>query len=88
MNLLDSYSSEGYKKVVELEQTLNKYEDKLGGYLMKLTVAGVSEEQGKIINKALQAISDFEKMSDYALEIANTAKRCTMPIKIFFEGGG
>ncbi len=75
LNLLDSYSSEGYKKVVELEQTLNKYEDKLGGYLMKLTVSGVGEEQGKTINKALQAISDLEQMSHYALEIANTAKK-------------
>ncbi|HAM30217.1 MAG TPA: Na/Pi cotransporter [Erysipelotrichaceae bacterium] len=72
--LIESYSSEGYKKVAELEQTLNKYEDKLGSYLMKLTSAGVSEEQGQVINKALQAISDFEKLSDYALNIADTAK--------------
>ncbi|EOS60296.1 hypothetical protein C815_01539 [Firmicutes bacterium M10-2] len=74
LNLLETYTESGYKKVAELEQTLNKYEDKLGSYLIKLTGAGVSEEQGQIINKALQAISDFEKLSDYALDIADTAK--------------
>ncbi len=74
LRLLEDFSPDGYRKVGELEQTLNKYEDKLGSYLIKLTGAGVSEEQGQIINKALQAISDFEKLSDYALDIADTAK--------------
>lgn len=74
LDLFENYSTENYRKVVELEQTLNKYEDKLGSYLIKLTGTGVSEEQGKIINKALQAISDFEKIADYALDIADTAK--------------
>lgn len=74
LELLEHYSDEGYRRVSDLEQTLNKYEDKLGNYLVKLMSAGVSLEQGKIINKSLQAISDFEKISDYALNIADVAR--------------
>ena len=40
LRLLEDFSPDGYRKVGELEQTLNKYEDKLGSYLIKLTGAG------------------------------------------------
>ncbi|MBP3853925.1 MAG: Na/Pi cotransporter family protein, partial [Erysipelotrichaceae bacterium] len=72
--LLENYSDSGYKRVENLEQTLNKYEDKLGNYLVQLMSTGVSLEQGKMINKSLQAIADFEKIGDYALNIADVAK--------------
>ncbi len=72
--LLEEYSDDGYRRVDDLEQTLNKYEDKLGNYLVKLTSAGVSLEQGKAINKALQAIADFERIGDYALNIADVSR--------------
>ena len=72
--LLDSYSKDGYRRVAELEQSLNKYEDKLGKYLVKLTAAGVNADQGAAISKSLQAIADFEAIGDYALQIADVAK--------------
>ncbi len=74
LDLIDNYSEEGYRKVLDLEQTLNKYEDKLGNYLMKISTEGVSDEQGRQINKALQAISDFEKIGDYSLNMADVAR--------------
>ncbi len=72
--LLETYSDDGYRKVSDLEQTLNKYEDKLGNYLMAITTEGVSEEDGKAINKSLQAIADFERIGDYALNLADVAR--------------
>jgi phosphate:Na+ symporter len=74
LNLLENYSSKEFNKVASLESNINKYEDKLGTYLIKQTGEGVSLEQGQIINKALQAINDFEDISDYALRIAEVAK--------------
>lgn len=74
MELLEHYTPAKYQKVADLENTLNKYEDKLGAYLVKLTSAGVSIKQGQSISKALQAISDFEAIGDYALSIADLAK--------------
>lgn len=74
MKLLETYTPQQYQKVADLESTLNKYEDKLGRYLVQLSSAGVSMNQGQRISKALQAISDFEAIGDYALEIADIAK--------------
>lgn len=72
--LLENYSSKGFQKVTDLENTINKYEEKLGNYLVKQTGEGVSLEQSQSINKTLQAINDFEDISDYALQIAESAK--------------
>lgn len=72
--LLNDYSSDGYRKVSELEQTLNKYEEKLGKYLVKLTAAGVTYRESQNISKSLQAIADFEAIGDYALSIADITK--------------
>lgn len=74
INLINDYTPEGYKKVADLEQTLNKYEEKLGKYLVKVTAAGVSYQQSKNVSKSLQAIADFESIGDYALMVADQTK--------------
>ena len=74
VKLMESYSKDGYRRVAELEQSLNKYEEKLGKYLVKLTTTSLTREQGESISKALQAIADFEAIGDYALQIADVAK--------------
>jgi phosphate:Na+ symporter len=74
INLLNSFTPEGFKKVQDLESTLNKYEEKLGKYLVKLTAAGVSYKQSKSVSKSLQAMADFEAIGDYALSVAEYAK--------------
>lgn len=74
VQLLNDYTPEGYRKVQDLEQTLNKYEEKLGKYLVKLTAAGVTYRESQNISKSLQAIADFEAIGDYALMIADQTK--------------
>lgn len=74
INLINEYSPNGYKKVKDLEQTLNKYEEKLGKYLVKLTAAGVTYKQSQNISKSLQAMGDFEAIGDYALAIADLTR--------------
>ncbi len=74
VQLLNDYTPEGYRKVQDLEQTLNKYEEKLGKYLVKLTATGVTYKESQNISKSLQAIADFEAIGDYALMIADQTK--------------
>lgn len=58
----------------DLEHTLNKYEEKLGRYLVKITGHSISVSQGQAITKSLQAIGDYEAIGDYAKNIADTMK--------------
>ena len=74
MRLLHHYSDEGYRTVVEMEQLVDRYEDRLGSYLVKLTGQELSSKQNEDASKFLHTISDFERISDHALNIAQTAK--------------
>ena len=74
MRLLHHYSDEGFRTVVEMEQVVDRYEDRLGSYLVKLTGQELSSKQNEDASKFLHTISDFERISDHALNIAQTAK--------------
>ena len=79
-NLLDAvalrseYSDKGFDRVEELESVIDRYEDKLGTYLMKITTKSISTEQSEDVSKYLHTISDFERISDHALNIAEAAR--------------
>ena len=59
-----NYSKEGIKKVDDLEGLLDRYEDKLGSYLFKLTTSDLDEEHSKEVSKNLRVLSDFERISE------------------------
>ena len=72
--LRSNYTDKGFDRVEELESVIDRYEDKLGTYLMKITVKSISTEQSEDVSKYLHTISDFERISDHALNIAETAR--------------
>lgn len=74
MDLMDSYSDEGYTRVQEKENIIDKYEDKLGTYLMQLTGRQLSPVQTRQVSKFLYTISDFERLGDHAVNISAVAK--------------
>ena len=63
------YSKDGVKKVFDLEGVLDRYEDKLGAYLFKITAGDLNEEMSADVSKYLRALSDFERISDHARNI-------------------
>ena len=75
-NLLDAialrgaYSDSAFQAVDDLESIIDRYEDKLGTYLMKITSKSLSTGQTEEVSKYLHTISDFERISDHALNIA------------------
>ena len=68
--LLHGYSNEQFKLVEDLENS----EDKLGTYLVKVTEREMTVKQNAEVSKFLHTISDFERISDHALNIAEAAK--------------
>ncbi len=72
--LLHGYSDERYKLVESLETLVDRYEDRLGTYLVKVTEREMSAKQNAEVSKFLHTISDFERISDHALNIAEGAK--------------
>ncbi len=74
MSLLGNFSQERYQKVQEKENLIDKYEDKLGTYLMQLTGREMTAVQTRQVSKFLHTISDFERLSDHAVNISKLAE--------------
>ncbi len=72
--LVGSYSDEGFRRVNELEDIIDKYEDKLGTYLIHITSRELNPEQYESVGKYLHTINDFERISDHALNVAECAQ--------------
>lgn len=74
LSLIEDYSEEGYNEVAEAESSGDRYEDALGSYLLRLTSTALTEEQGQNVSIYLHTLSDFERISDHALNLAESAK--------------
>ena len=72
--LLDIFDPKGYAEVASLEGIVDRYEDKIGSYLMRLTGQEMTETQNKAVSQYLRAITDLERISDHALNIAQRAE--------------
>ena len=72
--LITKYSDEGYARIEEMENRGDHYEDVLGTYLVKLTGQELTARQGREVSIFLHTLSDYERISDHALNIARNAK--------------
>ena len=72
--LIGNYSDSGYSEVERMEDIIDRYEDKIGTYLMNITGKELTRDQSEAVSKYLHTINDFERMSDHALNIAECAK--------------
>ena len=72
--LLDRYDEKTATLVEEMEDKIDRYEDELGTYLVKLSKKEISENDSKKISKILHTINDFERIGDHASNILDTAK--------------
>ena len=74
MVLLYEYSDELAKKVEQDEDLVDRYEDKIGTYLMKLNSSELSPEENERVTEFLHTLSDFERISDHAMNIRQVAQ--------------
>ena len=69
-----NYNPDNAAVIMELEEKLDKYEDMLGTYLVKMSTKTVSEVDSKRISRILHSIDDFERMGDHAVNILAVAQ--------------
>lgn len=74
MNLLNDYSQERFDKVQRKEDLIDKYESKLGAYLIRLTKRELTTSQSRQVSLYLSTISDFERIGDHASYIAHISR--------------
>lgn len=74
IQLLYDYSEDEYKNIESIEDIVDKYEDRIGSYLVKVTTSKLLEPQRQNISLMLHAIGDFERISDYSVSISDSSK--------------
>ena len=71
---LASYSGDPEAELLENEDKLDVYEDRLSGYLVQISQHGLSMEDIHTVSRLLHAIGDFERIGDHALNIQESAR--------------
>ena len=71
MNLLNDYQQDKYDKVQRKEDLIDKYESRLGEYLIQLTKREMNTAQTRQASLYLHTINDFERIGDHASYIAH-----------------
>ena len=73
LELVDGYDEEKAQTVRDLETLTDKYEDKLGTYLVRLSSNNLTENDSHAVSRMLHSLSDLERISDHALNLCDTA---------------
>lgn len=73
--LIENFDDKKFKKVGVKEEVVDRYADKLSTYLVKITRKELTKEQNASTSKYLQALVDFERIGDHALNIAELANK-------------
>lgn len=73
LDLLQSYDADKAAEVEKLEQDIDRFEDEIGTYLVKISGKDMTEKESHVLSILLHCIGDFERISDHALNIKESA---------------
>ena len=74
LDMVSDYDEKAAQAVLDAEEQVDIYEDKLGTYLVKLSGMSRSERDSHELTKYLHIISDYERISDHAVNIIESAQ--------------
>lgn len=73
MHLFEQFSQEEADKVEELENLADKYDDKLGAYLVQLNSRDLNYLDSQNVSMLLHSIGDLERIADHAVNVMELA---------------
>ena len=80
------YSDKAAIKVKEKEQLLDEMEDRLSTFLLELSAVSLTDEDSRTVTELLHTISDFERISDHAINIIGITQEMERDSRSFSEG--
>ncbi len=74
VSLLSDYNEDKATEIRKIENQADIFEDALGTYLVKLSSRSMTESESRRITKLLHIIGDFERISDHAVNMVESAE--------------
>lgn len=71
---LDQYNHKEAEKIREREDTIDRLEDRLGNYMLKIPQDNLSEQSSATISALLHILSEFERIGDYSINLVEFAE--------------
>lgn len=75
MSTLTEYSEEKIADVIEKENRADTYNDKVSAYLTRLRSENLSYEDSLKVTSLLHCLTDFERISDHAINVVESAQQ-------------
>ena len=82
---LQHYDEHEIKEIEQREDLVDRYEDRIGTYLVKLNTRELDRKQNESVSKILHTLSDFERVSDHALNLAEAAEEIHSKALVFSQ---
>ena len=86
IEVIKNYDEETVELIREEENLIDKYEDKLGTYLVRISNNDLTDNNSHLVARMLHSIGDFERIADHALNICKVAEEMHTK-KITFSDG-
>ena len=74
IGILIDYNEEQAENIYRLEDEVDKYEDRLTSYLVKVSSKNLNFDEGHTVSMLLHSLNDFERISDHAINILDSSK--------------
>lgn len=72
--LTDGYTEEGCQSVIDAEDLIDKYEDKINSYLIRLSKASITGRDSRTVSKMMHCVGNFERISDHAVNLIESVQ--------------
>ena len=73
IDLLSQFGREKFDKIMSRENVVDRYEDRLGNYLFHLNSRDLNERETLLSSHYLHCLTDLERISDHAVNLAELA---------------
>ncbi len=74
--LVSPYNAEKVRSVIDAEDLIDHYEDKINSYLVRLSKSSITGRDSRRVAKMMHCVGNFERISDHAVNLIESVQEC------------